>query len=103
MSDVQAGENKATIRQAFDAWAAGTGGVFDLLADDATWTIVGTTPVSGTYTSRQQFMDVVISPFNARMAAPLVPTVHASRRSRVPNVRFTPTFVHEFGGGCPGA
>jgi uncharacterized protein len=69
--------NKATIRQAFDDWAAGTGGVFDLLADDATWTIVGTTPVSGTYPSRQAFMDTVIVPFNARMATPLVPTVRA--------------------------
>jgi len=78
MTDVQTEQdNKAIIRRAFDAWAAGTGGVFDLLADDATWTIVGTTPVSGTYTSRQQFMDVVINPFGARMAVPLVPTVHA--------------------------
>ncbi len=78
MTDVQTEQdNKAIIRRAFDAWAAGTGGVFDLLADDATWTIVGTTPVSGTYTSRQQFMDVVITPFNARMGSPLVPTVHA--------------------------
>jgi len=67
--------NKATIQQAFDAWSAGTGGVFDLLADDASWTIVGTTPVSGTYRSRQAFLDTVIGPFGARMASPLVPTV----------------------------
>jgi ketosteroid isomerase-like protein len=78
MSDTQVEQdNKAIISRAFDAWAAGTGGVFDLLADDATWTIVGTTPVSGTYTSRQEFLDVVIGPFGARMATPLVPTVHA--------------------------
>ena len=69
--------NKAIIQQAFDAWAAGTGGVFDLLADDASWTIVGTTPVSGTYPSRQAFLDTVIAPFSARMATPLVPTVRA--------------------------
>ena len=70
-------DNKAIIQGAFDAWAAGTGGVFDLLADDATWTIVGTTPVSRTYTSRQEFLDQVITPFGARMAKPLVPTVRA--------------------------
>lgn len=31
--------NKERIRRAFDAWAAGTGGVFDLLARNARWTI----------------------------------------------------------------
>jgi uncharacterized protein len=67
--------NKATIQAAFDDWAAGTGGPFALLAPDATWTIVGNSPVSRTFTSRQEFLDVVIDPFNARMATPLVPTM----------------------------
>jgi ketosteroid isomerase-like protein len=69
-------ENKALVATAFDAWATGTGGVFDLLADDAVWTIVGNSPVSRTF-SRQEFLDTVIGPFNARLATPLVPTVHA--------------------------
>lgn len=69
--------NKDRIRVAFEAWAAGTGGPFALLADDASWTIVGNSPVSRTYTSRQEFLDVVIDPFNARMSAPLRPTVRA--------------------------
>jgi len=69
--------NKDVIRSAFDAWAAGTGGPFALLAPQATWTIVGNTPVSRTFGSRQEFMDVVIDPFNARMATPLVPSVRA--------------------------
>jgi ketosteroid isomerase-like protein len=30
-----------TVRTAFDDWAAGRGGPFALLAEDATWTIVG--------------------------------------------------------------
>jgi uncharacterized protein len=51
--------------------------VFDLLADDATWTIVGNSPVSRAYHGRQEFMDEVIYPFNARMSTPLVTTVHA--------------------------
>ncbi|MGD9892057.1 MAG: nuclear transport factor 2 family protein [Dehalococcoidia bacterium] len=69
--------NKATIARAFDEWAAGTGGPYALLADDATWTIVGTSPMSRRYNSRQEFLDQVIDPFNARMASPLVPTVRA--------------------------
>lgn len=67
--------NKAAVRAGFEAWAAGTGGVFDLLAPDATWTIVGNTRVSRTFTGRDEFMSEVIGPFNARMSEPLVPTV----------------------------
>lgn len=70
-------ENKQFIRQAFEAWAAGTGGVFDLLTPDATWTIVGNSAVAGMYRSRKEFMDRVIRPFNARMATPLTPVLHA--------------------------
>ena len=70
-------DNKALIEKAFNDWEAGTGGVFDLLADDAEWTIVGNSPVSRTFTSRAEFMDVVINPFNSRMSTPLVREVHA--------------------------
>jgi len=70
-------DNKDLVARAFEAWAAGTGGVFDLLADEATWTVVGNTPVSRTFTSRQEFLDEVIGPFNARLSSPLVPTLHA--------------------------
>jgi ketosteroid isomerase-like protein len=69
--------NKQVIQQAFDAWAAGEGGVFDLLAPEAQWTIVGNSVVAGTYHSREEFLSKVIRPFNARMATPLVPNVHA--------------------------
>jgi uncharacterized protein len=67
--------NKKAIQAGFDAWRSGTGGVFDLLASDAKWTIVGNSPVSRTFTSRQEFLDVVITPFNARLSSRLVPTV----------------------------
>jgi hypothetical protein len=76
--DLRAEEaNKATIARAFEEWAAGRGGPYALLADDATWTIVGNSPASRRYDSRQEFLDLVIGPFNARMASPLVPTVRA--------------------------
>jgi uncharacterized protein len=67
--------NRLAVQAGFDAWRNGTGGVFDLLAPDAKWTIVGNSPVSRTYNSRKEFLDVVITPFNARLSKPLVPTV----------------------------
>jgi len=36
---------------------------------------VGNAPVSRTYNSKQEFMDVVIKPFNARMSSRLIPAV----------------------------
>lgn len=69
--------NKEAIQAAFNAWRSGTGSPFELLTTDAKWTIVGNAPVSKTYTSRQEFLDLVISPFNARLSHRLVPTVRA--------------------------
>jgi len=51
-----------------------TGSPFELLAADATWTIVGSSPLSKTY-RRRDFLNEVIGPFNARMSEPLVPSV----------------------------
>lgn len=68
-------KNKETIRAGFDAWRDGTGNVFDLLTPDARWTIVGNASVSKTYASRQEFLDVVIQPFNARLSRRLIPKV----------------------------
>jgi uncharacterized protein len=67
--------NKALVQASFDRWKSATGGPFELLAPDAEWTIVGSSPLSKTYHSKQAFLDEVINPFNARMSAPLVPTV----------------------------
>ena len=49
--------------------------MFDLLVHDARWAIVGNAPVSRSYADRQEFLDVVIGPFNARLSKRLVPTV----------------------------
>ena len=67
--------NKAIVQASFHRWRDGTGGPFELLVPDAEWTIVGTSPLSKTYHSRQEFLDTVITPFNARMMKPLVPSV----------------------------
>lgn len=68
-------ETEILITAAFERWRAGTGGPFELLADDVEWTIVGSSPYSRTYRSKREFMDEVINPFNARLSSPLVPTV----------------------------
>jgi len=67
--------NRALVQTSFNNWRNGTGSPFDLLAQNAEWTIVGSSPLSKTYGSKQEFLDEVIHPFNARMATRLVPTV----------------------------
>jgi uncharacterized protein len=67
--------NKALVRASFDRWRNGTGGPFELLAPEAEWPIVGSSPLLRTYHSKKEFTDKVIDPFNARMTKPLVPTV----------------------------
>ena len=67
--------NKAVVRAGFDAWSAGTGSPYDLLADDASWTIVGHSAASKTYPSKEAFISEVIRPFNARMSVGLKPTI----------------------------
>jgi ketosteroid isomerase-like protein len=70
----QAG-NKRLVEAAMQAWGAGTGSPYDLLADDASWTIVGHSAASKTYPSREDFLREVISPFNARMSVGLKPKI----------------------------
>jgi len=67
--------NKQVIQASFDRWRAGTGGPFELLTADATWTITGNSIVARKYATRDDFMDTVIKPFNARLSKPLVPTI----------------------------
>jgi uncharacterized protein len=73
--DKPAARNKEIVRAKFAAWADGSGSPFDLLADDAMWTIVGYSTVAKTYETREAFMTEVIRPFNARMSVGLKPTI----------------------------
>lgn len=67
--------NKAIVQRSFDAWAAGTGSPYDLLAENATWTIAGNSLASKTYASREAFLGEVIRPFVARMSVGLKPVI----------------------------
>jgi ketosteroid isomerase-like protein len=72
---VEPSRNEAAVRSAFQAWRDGTGSPFDLLTDDASWTIVGRSAAAGRYDGRDAFLRAVIRPFNARMRVPLKPAV----------------------------
>jgi ketosteroid isomerase-like protein len=65
---------RTVVEHAFKAWSEGTGGPFDLLADDASWIVTGNSKVAKTYSSKESFVSEVIRPFNARMRERLVPT-----------------------------
>ena len=59
--------NRALVAHGFANWASGSGSPYDLLADDARWTITGNSLAAKTYPSKEVFMSEVIRPFNARM------------------------------------
>ena len=67
--------NKTIVKASFEAWASGAGSPYDLLADDATWSIVGHSAASKTYPSKEAFLREVIRPFNARMSGGLKSTI----------------------------
>lgn len=67
--------NAALVRQAFDAWKQGRGSVFDMLSDRAEWIVAGSSPVSGVYPSRRDFLERAVNPITARLSTPIVPEV----------------------------
>lgn len=70
-------ENKAAVEASFGAWKAGTGNPFELLADEASWTIEGNSVASKRYPTKEDFLREVIHPFNARMAVGIKPSVRS--------------------------
>ena len=73
---MSAAENKKLIQDVFTAWAGGDDmAFFNTLAEDVQWTVIGTSPVSRTYTSRQAFVDGAAKPLTAKLAGPIQPTV----------------------------
>jgi ketosteroid isomerase-like protein len=70
-------KNRRAVQAVFDNWRRGSGTIFELLASDVKWTIVGKSTAAGAYQNSRDFMDQVIIPFNARLSTPLVPTVRA--------------------------
>ena len=73
---MSSGQNKRIIQDAFTAWANGDGmAFFNLLADTATWTVMGSCPISGTYIGRQRLVEDALTPQREKLAGPPTPTV----------------------------
>jgi len=65
-------DNKRLVREAFRLWEEGDSGpFFDLIAEDVRWTVIGSTPVSGVYESKQALVDAAFGPLLERLAGPL--------------------------------
>jgi len=63
------------IAAQFKKWEEGESNLFELLADDVEWTVSGSSPVSGTYHSKEAFMQKAVEPITERLATPLQPTL----------------------------
>jgi uncharacterized protein len=60
--------NRRRVRDAFEAWQAGTGLITEAFADDMVWRIEGHSLASRRYADKQEFIDEVLAPFGARFA-----------------------------------
>lgn len=68
--------NRQLIGDAFSRWERGDfSAVLDLMVEDLEWTIIGTTAISGTYTSRQAFQDTVGNMLRKAFKGPIEPTI----------------------------
>lgn len=65
-------DNKSLVRDAFRPWEQGDSGpFFALVADEVTWTVIGSTAVSGLYRSKQALIDGAFGPLLERLDGPL--------------------------------
>jgi ketosteroid isomerase-like protein len=69
-------DNRKLITDTFTAWSRGDGmAFFNILADDVRWTVIGSTPVSRTYSSKSAFVEGAVKPLTEKLAGPIVPTI----------------------------
>jgi len=69
-------DNRRAVAEAFSSWERGdTRPFFALVSDDVAWTVIGTTPISGTYTSKQAFLDAAVGGLMARLEGPIMASV----------------------------
>lgn len=74
---MSAAHNKALLRNAFDATAQGNGRPFlAAMADDVSWTIIGTTGWSRTYRGKKAVLAELLAPLNAQLLNGNVITAH---------------------------
>lgn len=69
-------ENKQLVLDFYDAAARGDmDRCFALLADDVTWTNIGTTPFSGTYSGKKALLEQLLGPLFGQLKAGISTTV----------------------------
>lgn len=67
-------ENRRVVTAAFDRWAEGRGDFFEtVLSPEVVWTIEGSGPSAGTFRGRDLLVAHAVTPFAARLGAPLRP------------------------------
>jgi len=63
-------ENKQIVRSFYDAGNRGDfDGCFDLIAEDITWTNIGSTRLSGTYRGKAELMEKLLGPLFGQLKA----------------------------------
>jgi ketosteroid isomerase-like protein len=73
---MSATENQTLIAEAFAACEHGDyHPFFKVVSDDVRWTVIGTTPISGTFEGKQAFLDGAVVPLHDRLAGPIQATV----------------------------
>jgi ketosteroid isomerase-like protein len=71
-----ANTNRQLVADAFAAWGHGEfKPFFEIVAEDVTWTVIGSTRISGTYRGKQAFFDGAIGPIHEALAGPIQATV----------------------------
>jgi len=69
-------ENQTLIAEAFAAWEHGDyEPFFKVVADDVRWTVIGSTPISGTFEGKQAFRDGAVIPLHEQLARPIAATI----------------------------
>lgn len=65
-------DNCQAIRSAFENWEHGdTRPFFGLVSADVRWTVIGSTPISGTYQGKSAFLEKAAGKLTAKFAGPL--------------------------------
>lgn len=67
--------NAAVIAESFEKWTKGEGSMFDLLSDDARWTVAGVSPISTAYDSKHALVEQAVKPIHAQLSGSITPTV----------------------------
>lgn len=69
-------DNCQAVRSAFESWEQGDARpFFGLVSDDVRWTVIGSTPISGTYNGKSAFMGNAAGRLTTKFAGPLVATI----------------------------